>query len=213
VKKIINITFVTICALLAVFILFRHDDFSVEMILSYTPENVFLAALFMLLLYAVKSISVIFPVILLQMASGFLFPAPLALLINFIGAFIEFSIPYYIGLFAGAEAAEKKIQKNEKISGFIKRQKEHSFFVPFFLRVISVLPCDLVSMYLGAIRLPFFNFLWGSFLGTLPGIIPATFMGKSITDPLSPAFLISVSVTAVCSLVSLLIFKIYSKKN
>jgi len=199
--------------LFALLIAFKHDEFSVEMILSHSPENVFLASLFMLLLYAVKSISIVFPAIVLQMACGFMFSAPLALTINFLGALIEFTIPYFIGRFTGSEYAERKIQKNKRIAKFINSQKEHYFFVPFFLRVISVLPCDLVSMYLGAIRLPFLSFLTASLLGTFPGIIPATFMGKSITKPLSPEFLTAASITVICSLLSFLLFKLHQKES
>lgn len=212
-KKIIKYTFIAIIILLALFVISKYDEVSVEMILSYSPKNVFLAVLFILFLYALKSISIVFPVILLQMASGFLFSAPVAVIINFVGAIIEFAIPYYIGYITGADAVEKRIQKNARFAKIIKGQKQHDFFSPFFLRVINVLPCDLVSMYFGAIKLPFFKFVAGSFLGTLPGIIPATFMGKSITDPLSPEFLISLSITIISSLLTMVIFYFYNQKR
>ena len=212
-KKIIKYTFIAIIILLALFVISKYDEVSVEMILSYSPKNVFLAVLFILFLYALKSISIVFPVILLQMASGFLFSAPVAVIINFVGAIIEFAIPYYIGYITGADAVEKRIQKNTRFAKIIKGQKQHDFFSPFFLRVINVLPCDLVSMYFGAIKLPFFKFVAGSFLGTLPGIIPATFMGKSITDPLSPEFLISLSITIISSLLTMVIFYFYNQKR
>ena len=212
-KKIAKYTFIAIIILLALLVISKYDEVSVEMILSYSPKNVFLAVLFILFLYALKSISIVFPVIILQMASGFLFSAPVAIAVNFAGAIIEFAIPYYMGYITGADAVEKRIQKNAKFARLINGQKQHDFFSPFFLRVINVLPCDLVSMYFGAIRLPFFKFIAGSFLGTLPGIIPATFMGKSITEPLSPEFLISFSITIISSILTMIIFYFYNRKK
>ena len=61
-------------------------------------------------------------------------------------------------------------------------------FMSFFLRVISCLPGDTISMYFGASKMPFWTCLLGSFLGTLPGMVASTLLGMSITDPSSPMF-------------------------
>ena len=48
-------------------------------------------------------------------------------------------------------------------------------------------------------------------LGNLPGIIAITIVGQSITDPTSPTFIISLSVTVLISVISLVIYRIYKK--
>ncbi len=212
-KKIIKIITSILYAALIFAVLLNARKFSIDALLSYTPSNVFLAIIFLLGIYAVKSISVFLPIIVLQIVSGFLFPAPLALLVNITGAVIDFTLPYYLGKFTGAGAAEKKIQKHENIRNLFERQHKHQFFLTFFLRVISCLPADLVSMYLGALRFDFKKYLVASMLGTLPGLIPATFMGRSITDPLSPQFIAAALITVVCTVVSILAFHIYNKKQ
>lgn len=212
-KKILKTLTFVLYIILIVFALFNMRDFSVEKLLSYTPANSFLAALFILALYAAKSVSVVFPIIVLQIASGFLFPAPIALLINLAGAAIDFTVPYFLGKFTGAEKAEEKIKKSSALKKLFEKQHKHEFFLSFFLRVISCLPCDLVSMYLGTLSFFYPRYLAASMLGTLPGLIPATFMGQSITDPLSAQFILSFSVTVVCSLISFLVYYIYSKKT
>lgn len=212
-KKIIKTITVILYVLLILTAIYQARNMTLDSLLSYTPSNKLLAALFLLGLYALKSISVFFPIILLQMASGFLFPAPIALTVNLIGTAIGFVLPYYLGKFTGAEAAERKIEQNENLRRIIEKQRKHEFFLTFFLRVISCLPSDLVSMYLGLLKFRLKSYLTASMLGALPGIIPATFMGRSITDPLSPQFIGSLSITVVCSVISMLVYYIYNKKQ
>ncbi|MBQ2888882.1 MAG: TVP38/TMEM64 family protein [Clostridia bacterium] len=212
-KKIINTLALILYAVLIFVIFVSTRDFSIDKLLSYSPESPLLAAFFLFGLYALKSISVVFPIILLQIASGFLFPAPIALLINLTGAVIDFTIPYFLGKFTGADAAEKKIAKNPALTKLFEKQHKHEFFLTFFLRVISCLPADLVSMYLGTLKFKFDRYLIASMLGTLPGLVPATFMGQSITDPLSPEFITALLITIICSVLSFLIYYIYTKKK
>lgn len=212
-KKIIKIITATIYVFLIGAAIYYARTFTIENILSFSPSDKILAALFIMGLYALKSISVFFPIIILQIVSGFLFPAPVALIINLAGAIIDFTLPYYIGLFCGAAAAEKKIKQNPKINNLIEKQRNHEFFLTFFLRVISCLPSDLVSMYLGMLKFKFMRYLTASMLGALPGIIPATFMGQSIREPFSAEFITAGLITIICSLVSILLFYIYNKKH
>ena len=212
-KKAIKIITAVLYAVLIGMAIYQARNLTLDNLILYSPQNKTLAVLFLLGLYALKSISVFFPIILLQIASGFIFPAPIALMVNLIGAVIDFTLPYYIGMFSGAEAAERKISQNKSIKKFIQKQQKHEFFLTFFLRVISCLPSDLVSMYLGMLKFNFTHYMIASMLGALPGIIPATFMGRSITDPMSPEFIISISITLFCSVASILAYYIYINKS
>lgn len=212
IKKAVKIIAIILYTALLCLALIYSRRFSFDTLLAFSPESPLLAALFLLGLYALKSISVFFPIVLLQIAAGFLFSPWIALFVNMLGLVIVFTLPYFFGKFAGADAAERKIKKSEKLSRIIEKQKKNEFFLTFFLRVISCLPGDLVSMYLGALNFDFYKYLIASILGTLPGLIPATIMGQSITQPLSPQFIISVIITIVCSLLSILIYYFYSKK-
>ena len=192
---------------------FHVRDVSAETLLSYSPENKLLAALFVLLLFCLKSLSVVFPIVVLQVLSGFLFPPAAALFVNCLGTMLCYTVPYIIGRLTGAAAAEARIQKNEKLRMIVNSQRNHKFFLSFFLRVISCLPADLISMYLGALKIPYRQYITASLLGTLPGLIPATFIGKNITVPRSPEFLAALLCTVICSVGSILIFFLYTKKH
>ncbi len=210
-KKLLKYIVLVLYLLLIVLGIFCARNMTVDDFINYTPENMYLAALFLMFLYALKSLSVFFPSVILQIASGFLFHPAIALLLNTLGALISFTIPYFIGKLTGAQAAEKKIQKSTKLMNLFRKQHEHEFFLTFFLRVISCLPCDLVSMYLGALNFNFPKFLLASYLGTLPGIIPATFMGTSITDPTSPEFITALVITVSSALLSSVIYYFHSR--
>ena len=64
-----------------------------EMILNYTPEQPLLAVAVLLLLYALKSVTVIFPISALQVAVGHLFDPLPAFLLNLLGLVITLTLP------------------------------------------------------------------------------------------------------------------------
>ena len=165
----------------------------------------------LLLCYGLKSATVVFPLLLLEIAAGYLFPAPAALVINLIGIWIILTIPYWIGRALGLRQVSKLTQKYPKFQAVMEKQQNHSFFLCFFLRAISCLPGDLVTMYLGATHTPFWHNFLGGTLGILPGMIPATIMGVSIQNPSSPAFWISAALSVGLAILSTVLYYVYLK--
>lgn len=202
-----------ICAVFMGFYLFSGKEFTAEDLLNFAPENPINAAIFLVALYAFKSLTVFFPIAVLNVLGGFLFEPVHALIINSIGVLIELTIPYWVGRASGVGFADKLMNKHPKLASVVNEITGDSFFVSFFLRVISCLPGDAVSMYFGAKKLPFWSCLLGSFLGTLPGMISTTLLGTRITDPQSPMFWISIGLTVVISLISVLLYYIWRKKK
>lgn len=129
------------------------------------------------------------------------------------GEMIVLTVPYWIGRGAGMNVIQKQIQKHPKFGELLDKQKDHSFFLCFFLRAISCLPGDLVTMYLGATKTPFWKNLMAGALGILPGMILATFMGEGMQDPYSPMFWISAGLTIVLAALSALFYSLYRRRN
>ena len=200
-------------ALFAIVYLLAGKDINTETILSYTPENLFLAAAFMLILFAAKSLTVFFPLLVLELVSGMLFPTGIAIIVNILGNAVTFTIPYFIGRFYGPEMTTYLIEKRPKLQVIYEKQKENEWFLCFFLRAISCLPGDLVSMYLGANRIPYMVFLSGSVAGCLFDIIATTIIGDNILNPTSPAFIISVLLKIGIAGASILINKFSRRKQ
>lgn len=189
------------------------DEVSVQHILSYTPKEPVRAACVLLLLYAFKSVSIIFPGIILQIVGGHLFPRAMALTVNFLGMLLCLAIPYGVGALSGSNLIERLKRRFPKFRDWLAIQQENSFFICFFLRVTSCLPGDVVGMYLGATRTPFLRYMVAGCLGVLPGMVLATLLGESISDPTSPLFLISLSVTLGLSVISFFMYYWYLRRK
>lgn len=190
----------------------NHEHFSAVEISSYTPENPFLAAIFILFLYACKTISMIFPFKVIQLVAGMMFPVLPAILVNLLGAAVSSAVGYCRGLFLGTAAVQKMIQKNQKLSRMLERQNHRIIFFSFLLRSLVFLPLDAVSMYFGAAKVDFKKYMLGSVLGLLPNVIISTLMGESISDPTSSAFIGSLFLAI--TMISLIWYaKIEKKEN
>ena len=112
--------------------LFSGRDVSVEAILHYAPENKWLAAVFLLVIYGIKSLSVFSPIIVLHIAGGFLFPPLEAILVNTVGVIIELTIPYWVGRVSGESSATKLLKKYPRLAEAVAYQSGNAFFLSFF---------------------------------------------------------------------------------
>lgn len=211
VLQIAPLVMVAICVLIY-FRFFR--GVTIEHILEFTPENLWLAALVMVGLFAMKSLSMFFPMLILIAASGSIFPTFLsAVLVNCAGVAVMLMIPYAVGRIAEREFVEKLINKHKNADKLREFKSENELFIAFFLRVINVLPCDLVSMFLGSTSFAPGKYLLGSFLGILPGLITTTLMGSSVDNPKSPKFWMSVIVEVVFAAGSAVWYYFYKKRK
>ncbi len=187
---------------------------SVEKILAFTPENLFIAALVIWGLFALKSMSFIFPMMILQIASGAIFPNVfVAIIVNIIGILIQITLPYLIGRYAERELVEGLINKNKNSKKLNEIKSKNEWFIAYFLRVINMLPCDLVSMFLGSVGFSPLKYYVGSMLGILPGMIATTVVGAKISDPTSPMFFIALAVDMFFAVSSAVSYKIYKQKH
>lgn len=201
------------CVILIILLLLSGKEVTVQTILDYTPKSPCAAAIVILFLYALKSMSFVFPIAVLQIATGHLFLMPVALLINFLGRTITLSIPYWVGRVSGSDLLEGLQRKYPKLEKLCFKQGENPIFISFLLRTFAFLPGDAVSLYLGAIKIPFPYYLTGGVLGTTLGVVLSTVFGSSITEPSSPAFWLSALLMALMSILSFTIYCTKIKKQ
>ena len=196
-KMIDNIRKYLPAVLLLVLLLFcirYREDLSVEKILRYTPKEPVKAALLMLVFYAVKSVSFVFPIAVLQLAVGHLFSTGTALLVNFLGRAVTLALPYWMGRFSGSSMVENLTSKYPKLKTVVDYQNGNPLF-------------------LGAVKIPFEVYMLGGMLGTFPGVILATIFGANIKNPGSPAFWLSAVLLVMISVFSILIHRYISGKK
>ena len=193
--------------------LLYRDQFSVENVLQASPQNMLLAALFLLLLFALKSLSVFIYCGILFIASGIIFPLPAAILVNLLGTAVMVSLPYWLGRQVGGELIDSIVRKYPKTAFLRQLQMENELFLSFITRIINVLPSDILSLYMGASGISYGKYLLGSIAGMLLTIITFPIIGSSITEPASPLFIASVAVQVVVTVVSITGYAAYLKRK
>lgn len=202
-----------ICALFVILFLVFGRDVTPEMLLHYTPENPFLATVVLIAMYGLKSLSVFFPLIVLEVAGGYLFSPGTAILVNTGGVAVCLILPYLVGCLSGAEAVEGAMRKYPRFADIVGKGQKNEVFLSFFLRIISCLPGDIVSIWFGASGARFVPYLFASLLGTMPGVICATLLGMNITDPTSPMFWVSLGMNVLLSVLSAVGYFVYKKQS
>ena len=194
-------------------ICFHHQkELSAEEIARYTPTNPWFAAMVMLALFALKSLSLFIYAGLLYAANGILFPLPVAIVLNLIGTVIMVSLPYQIGRRTGTSAVDEIRAKYPKAEAIHDLRAKNDFLFSFLARMVR-LPSDVVSLYMGAVQVEYKKYLLGSLLGLLPHTITFPIMGMNIRDIRSPRFMISLSAEIAYILVTYVVYTRYHKKN
>lgn len=181
----------------------NRDRFSVDGVLRYSPRNPLLCAVFMLFLFALKSLSVFIFSGILFAANGILFPLPAAIALNVLGAAVMVSLPYWLGRRLGKDAADRVLEKYPKAAALRRMRTGRELSLSFITRAINILPSDILSLYMGTTGIHYGKYLAGSLLGMLLSIITFPIMGMSITEPGSPAFIVSLCLQVSVSIAAI----------
>lgn len=191
----------------------NRDRFSVDGVLRYSPRNPLLAAVFMLLLFALKSLSVFIFSGILFAANGILFPLPAAIALNVLGAAVMVSLPYWLGRRLGKDAVDSVIAKYPKAEALRRMRTGRELSLSFITRAINILPSDILSLYMGATGINYPKYLAGSILGMLLSLITFPIMGMNITEPTSPWFWASIVIQVLVSAVFIGGYWVYYRKK
>ncbi|MEG1782260.1 MAG: VTT domain-containing protein [Oscillospiraceae bacterium] len=185
----------------------------IDDILGLSGSSALFAFVLLMFLYAIKSVVMFIPIMALYLAGGAIFSNMfLGMAVNILGIAVSISVGYFTGRSLGWQKVEKLYERYPKIKEISDFETDNSFFFSFIIRVVGIVPCDLVSIYCGFSRIPYLQFMGGSIFGMLPGVILTSIMGASIRDPLSPAFIISTLCQIFTTCVSLLVYR-KMKKN
>lgn len=200
-------------AFIIVVLALNREDISISEILSFTPSNMFLAAVVMLGLFALKSVSIVIFSGILYAVNGILFPLPLMVLMDLLGTAVMVTVPYIIGKKLGAQAVGRITEKYPKAEQIRRLREQNDFFFVFIMRIVGVLPADIVSLYSGAAGVDYAKYLAACILGMMPPAITMSVMGMSAADIGSPAFIISLCVQLALMAASFLCYRSYRKKH
>ncbi|MBP3313610.1 MAG: CDP-alcohol phosphatidyltransferase family protein [Oscillospiraceae bacterium] len=199
--------------LVILFLLVYRENITMEAIVSFVPKNSWVSVLVMLLLFALKSATVVVYAGLLYAANGVLFSTPIALVMSVAGSFIMFTLPYCVARLGASHDVKKLADKYPNIKFLQGFPSTNKFLMNFVARIIGILPLDVVSAYMGTVRAKYRDYILGSLAGMAVSIVTFTVMGLSVSDTGSPNFYIALAIEITVNLGSLLAFVVYRKKK
>ena len=177
------------CILFIGAVILLIQGFGLDQILESAPKKPLWTMLILLGLYILKSFTVILPLYALYIPSGLLLPTGTAIAVNIAGAALAMIGPYCYGRYYGPALAEKLKKRYPKLNSVRTLRTGHEFTFIYVLRSIAILPADLVSAYLGAVKVSPHRYLFGGVLAYLPDILAYTVIGRSLLDPASKEFI------------------------
>ena len=95
--------------------------------------------------------------------------------------------------------------KHKNAAMLQRLRMENTFLYTTLIRIINILPFDIMSAYFGATQTRFVPYLLGSVLGMISSCVLFPILGTNITNPRSPQFLISAAIELVIMAASFLV--------
>ena len=145
-------------------------------------SGIFMAVMTILGIYLLKSMVFVIPASLIYIAVGMAFPAHWAILINAAGIFIEVAASYAFGRVMGGDYVVKKLEKAKHGDKILKLYGKNKLSAIFAIRFLPVFPIDLVSLFLGTVKMKFLPYFLVSIGGILPRVILFTILGDGLYD-------------------------------
>lgn len=202
---------ITVIVIIVAVIFFRKWQF--EDIVDFTPENLFLSALVIIAMFAVKSLSVVIPLTIMFVASGVIFSLPGAIIVCLVGVAVCFSIPYAVGRISGSELVDMLAGKNPLVKKVVDMGVSNDLFAAYVTRAVVFVPGDVVSILLGAMKLRYVPYVIGSLLGVLPELVFQIAIGHYIGMGVSSEMIAALVILIVLSFaVSFVINKLVKRK-
>ncbi|MDR1408737.1 MAG: VTT domain-containing protein [Oscillospiraceae bacterium] len=176
----------------------RVSDF----VRALRPKPLF--ALAVLAIYAICVWMPVFTLSSLCLISAAVLPAGWALTLNVVGVTILCTLCYYRGEKRGGGKAWRFVLANRSLRSLLERGGAGNPWILGALRMTPVFPVGAVSRLYGAMEYRLGNFLWVTLAGLAPRMTAYIFIGSSVFDPLSPAFLTPIILILLVSGCSLL---------
>jgi uncharacterized membrane protein YdjX (TVP38/TMEM64 family) len=167
------------------------------------------APAFFMLLCVIRPI-ILLPIGLFSVLGGLLFGYWIGTVYTIVGSTVGSVIAYYMARYWGREWVESLLKG--KMKHLDKKCRERGLTVTFLMRVIPILPCDVVSYICGFSNIKMLDYILGTFLGIIPGTFVYSYFGSSLGNMYSRQFILSVLLIVILSLIPLIVKK-FSKKD
>ena len=203
-KKIV--LFISLGMILGLFYYFDIFSFTdpeeiKEFVLSY---GVYAPIIFIILFTFVPL--TLFPDAILAIAGGLIFGLVEGSIYIIIGAILGSTLSFYIARYCG-ESLRKKL-KGEKILNINEQVKNNGFLIIFLLRLIPLVPFDIISYSAGFSSIKFKDFILATAIGIVPGALVYANIGAESLNFRSNDFYLSIAL-----LIGLIVISMMFKKR
>lgn len=196
------------CILVAVYLLNRMEVFN-----NYGSGDIktlldslgFFAPIVYIILFTFVPLT-FFPDSVLAIAGGMAFGLVKGSLLTIIGALCGGSLAFFITRYLGQDVIKTIIKKDISILG--KHTKEKGFLVVLILRLIPLVPFDVISYSAGLSEIKYKDFLLATLIGIIPGVAVFSNIGDKSLEAGSLQFYISIAL-----LIALLVASVLLKKK
>lgn len=123
---------------------------------------------------------IVFPLNLMLLITTIMFPPHMAIWYCSAGVIISSTVGYLIGEVIGKKPLEKV--SSEKINELNKKISKSGLLATLFFRLVPLAPYSFINLFVGASRVRYIDFLFGTIIGTAPGILAYSLLGNQIQN-------------------------------
>ncbi len=199
-KSIIKLALFLCILLCGIYLLhyFHLTQFSPANIRKFILSFGIWAPILYILLYTFRPL-VFFPAVLLTLTGGLTFGPWWGTFYDLIGASLGAYLAFGISRFLGRETIQRFLGNRwKKIDNF---SGKYGFRTILFLRLIPLVPFDMVNYSAGLTKIRFRSYAVATTLGIIPGAFAYNYLGSSLHHLFSPAFIIALGLVALLSVV------------
>ncbi|WP_263831733.1 TVP38/TMEM64 family protein [Sulfurospirillum oryzae] len=174
----------------------------VEVIRTFVLGFGMYAPLIFILLFTLAPL-IFFPDGILALAGGLIFGFALGSVYIVLGALCGGTLSFYLARLYGNKMREKLA--HEKLINFQKSVQKHGFVMILLLRLVPLVPFNIISYSAGFSTIRYRDFFFATLLGMSPGVLVYANIGAQSLSFGSSEFYISVGLLVVLVVVSMVL--------
>jgi len=182
-----------VCVILLIYLLNKNNlikGFSPTEIRDYVLSFEVYAPLIYIILFTIVPLT-LFPDSILAIAGGMIFGIANGAIYTMIGAVCGASLSFYLSRTFGQTLLKSLLSKHPNLS--TEKFKSKGFLFILILRLIPLIPFDIISYSAGLSEIKYKDFILATVLGIIPGVLVFTNIGDKSIDIGSDAFYVSLA--------------------